>query len=140
MTEGLSNDGLAGNLPPDPSTAWPSAAVTLKSAARRLARLLERETVALRHRRPVDLDVMCDRKNQALLELSRLGQGLERDMIDPELQTQLCNLLRAIEDNRSVLELHLRAVRDVAEILATAIREAESDGTYSTIDTLKASV
>ena len=33
--------------------------------------------------------------------------------------------------NRAVLEMHYEAVREVAAIIVRAIREAESDGTYS---------
>lgn len=109
----------------------PSTPVALKNAIARLVQVLDRETAALRQRQPVDMDDLCDRKNQALLEISRIGRRLGRDAIVPELQPMLVQLRDKLDENRSVLKLHLEAVQEVAEILAAAIRDAESDGTYS---------
>ena len=36
-----------------------------------------------------------------------------------------------LEVNRAVLKMHLEAVREIADTLSDAIRNAESDGTYS---------
>ena len=122
----------------DPLPARPPAGDALRSAAARLVNILEHETTALRQRRPLILDELSDRKNQVLLELTRLDKGLNREALDPELASRLSDLRDRLEGNRSLLELHLRAVRSVADILATAIRDAESDGTYSTLGTMKA--
>jgi len=40
-------------------------------------------------------------------------------------------LRQKLERNRAVLEMHYEAVREVAAIIVRAIREADSDGTYS---------
>jgi hypothetical protein len=109
-----------------------SAHVALKHAVARLAQLLDRETAALRMREPVDMDDLCHRKNQALLELSRIGRRIDGDHVDEQLRSALAELRKKLDENRSVLELHLQAVSEVADILATAIRDADSDGTYST--------
>jgi hypothetical protein len=45
--------------------------------------------------------------------------------------TRLAGLRAKLDVNRAVLETHLAAVREVATVLADAIRDAESDGTYS---------
>jgi hypothetical protein len=108
-----------------------SARIALKSAVARLIQLLDRETAALRRREPVDMDDLCNRKNQALLELSRIGPRFDREAIDSELRSMLAQLRDKLGENRSVLTLHLQAVQEVAEILTNAIRDAESDGTYS---------
>lgn len=105
--------------------------IALKSALARLIEVLERETDALRRREPVDMDDLCNRKNQALLELSRIGRNFDQDAVDAELRPMLAKLRDKLDDNRSALKLHLQAVQEVAEILATAIRDAESDGTYA---------
>jgi hypothetical protein len=111
----------------------PAAAnVALKHAATRLLQLLERETTALRERQPVDLDDLCHRKNQALLELSRIGRRVDGEGVDEQLRSLLGALRERLDENKSVLALHLQAVGEVADILAAAIRDAESDGTYST--------
>jgi hypothetical protein len=36
-----------------------------------------------------------------------------------------------LEVNRALLKMHLEAVREIAETMSDAIRNAESDGTYS---------
>lgn len=115
------------------SPQQPAAIAALANTMARLGEVLKSETTALRARRPADLDSFCDRKNQALLELSRVGQKLEREKLSPELREKLDDLRTQLGENQALLALHLRAVRDVADILATAIREAESDGTYSTL-------
>jgi hypothetical protein len=129
MTEDSSSQpGDAALSPPLERT---SAGTALKSAVARLIQLLDRETAALRRREPVDMDDLCNRKNQALLELSRISPRFDRDAIDSELRSMLAQLRDKLGENRSVLTLHLQAVQEVAEILANAIRDAESDGTYS---------
>jgi hypothetical protein len=117
----------------DPGASDQGAAnFALRQAAERLLQLLERETAALCTRQPVDMDDLCNRKNQALLELSRIGRRVEHDAVDDRLRATLAELRRRLDENRSALKLHLQAVGEVADILATAIRDAESDGTYST--------
>jgi flagellar biosynthesis/type III secretory pathway chaperone len=117
---------------PDDGSAQLSANAALKSAAARLLQLLDRETTALRGRQTVDMDDLCDRKNKALLELSRISRRIEGEAVDPELQSMLDALRSKLDENRAVLQLHLQAVGEVADILAAAIRDADSDGTYST--------
>ena len=114
------------------SSAQISSNLALKNAVGRLLQLLDRETTALRKREPLDMDDLCDRKNQALLELSRIGQRIDGEAVGPELRAMLTELRRKLDENRSALELHLQAVGEVADILARTIRDAESDGTYST--------
>jgi hypothetical protein len=116
----------------DDGAAQLSANAALKSAAARLLQLLDRETTALRGRQTVDMDDLCDRKNKALLELSRISRRIEGEAVDPELQSMLDALRSKLDENRAVLQLHLQAVGEVADILAAAIRDADSDGTYST--------
>jgi hypothetical protein len=109
-----------------------SANVALKQAVARLSQLLDRETDALRTHQQVDMDDLCHRKNQALLELSRIGRRIDGEAVDDQLRPMLAELRGKLEENRAVIQLHLQAVGEVADILATAIRDADSDGTYST--------
>jgi hypothetical protein len=44
---------------------------------------------------------------------------------------RLAGLRAKLDANRAVLKLHLEAVREIANIMSDAIRDAESDGTYS---------
>ena len=118
----FTTSGRVGDLP---------ARFALRDAVARLILVLDRETAALRQRQPVDMDELCDRKNQALLELSRIGRRLDREAMDPEMQPLLAELREKLAENQAALMLHLQAVQEVAEILTAAIRDAESDGTYS---------
>lgn len=121
-----------GHRPEATASDQSSGNLALKQAAARLLQLLDRETTALRKREPVDIDDFSDRKNQALLEMSRLGRRIDGDLVDDQLRSLLAELRRKLDENQSVLKLHLQAVGEVADILAAAIRDAESDGTYST--------
>lgn len=105
--------------------------MALRNAAARLAQALDCETTALKERRPVDMGELSDRKNQCLLELSRISRTVAPDALDPQLTALLRELRGKLEENRSVLKLHLEAVQEVADVLASVIRDAESDGTYS---------
>jgi hypothetical protein len=51
--------------------------------------------------------------------------------VGPAVTDRLAGLKDKLERNQAVLRLHLEAVREVAELLAKAARDADSDGTYS---------
>ena len=93
--------------------------------------MLDHETDALRHRRACDLADITSRKRQSLLELSRfmprLVDGPDRDVA----RSRLGALAVKLERNRMALDVQLGAVREVADIIARTLRDAESDGTYS---------
>lgn len=116
----------------DPTAVQSPVSMALRDAAARLSQALHRETTALKERRPVDMDELSDRKNQSLLELSRISRTVGRDTLDPQLMPVLHDLRKKLEENRAVLKLHLEAVQEIANVLASVIRESESDGTYST--------
>ncbi len=103
----------------------------LEAAVQRLEDLVEQETAALRGRRVIDLKDFNDRKNQALLELMRALRHLQPGPSNGALQAQLGGLKAKLEVNRAVLKMHLDAVREVSTTLSDAIRDADSDGTYT---------
>jgi glycogen synthase len=49
----------------------------------------------------------------------------------PRARAALAELLSRIDQNQKILHARLRAARTIAEVLARAIREGQSDGTYS---------
>lgn len=97
----------------------------------RLEEVIDQETEALRSRKSVDLKGFNERKGQALLELTRLLRHVQGGAGNPQLQARMASVRAKLEVNRSVLKMHLEAVREIAETLSDAIRNAESDGTYS---------
>jgi hypothetical protein len=108
-----------------------SSYAALLRAIDRLEEAVEQETAALRSRTPVDLKEFHTRKTHGHLELSRAMRGLEGGVIEPMVRDRLSTLRAKLETNRAVLAMHLEAVREISTIVADAIRESESDGTYS---------
>jgi len=112
----------------------PAPAATLTTLLRAIERtedLLDEETFALKDRRAIDLVSFIRRKNQSLLEITRAARALSDYEVGPAVTDRLAGLKDKLERNQAVLRLHLEAVREVAELLAKAARDADSDGTYS---------
>lgn len=103
----------------------------LDGAIQRLEEVVEQETAALRTRGVVDLNGFNDRKSQGLLELNRVLRGLDPSGTDTGLVARLAGLRAKLDVNHRALKMHLDAVREITGIMADAIRDSESDGTYS---------
>ncbi len=108
-----------------------TASTMLDTAIKRLVEVIDLETAALRERRPIDLTICNNRKSQGLLELDRALKLLDGADPGEPIKQALRALREKLETNREVLATHLDAVREVATIIAEAIRNVESDGTYS---------
>ena len=102
----------------------------LTQSINRLEALLAGETMALREGRSINLTELSHRKNQSLLELSRISRGLDPANVTPNLQVKLNTLRERLDDNRRVLQLHMEAAGEITGLIAQAIADAESDGTY----------
>ncbi len=97
----------------------------------RLGEAVERETQDLGGPGPVDYRAHSQRKSQGLLELSRLSETLAGARGHPRLRAALGDLLAKLDANQQLLNAKLQAARTVAEVVARAISEGQSDGTYS---------
>ncbi|WP_102958770.1 flagellar protein FlgN [Mangrovicella endophytica] len=102
----------------------------LIQAIGRLEAVLAMETGALKAGEPFSLAEASGRKNQSLLELSRMARGLKADSISPELTLRLQGLRQQLDDNQRTLKLHVEASEEIAGVIASSIKHAESDGTY----------
>lgn len=71
------------------------------------------------------------RKSQALLAMNRFAPLLAQLEPTPALRTSLLHLRSELEINRRLLGLQLRAAQGVSDLITRAIREGQSDGTYS---------
>ena len=112
----------------------PPADPVLESMIRTIVGLeavVEEETQALTLRQTVDLDAFSNRKSQGLMELNRSMQHLDPQRHQKQLAPRLDSLRTKLAANQAALRLHLDAVREISGIIANAIREQESDGTYS---------
>jgi len=101
------------------------------AAIERLAEAIARETSDLALPGGVDYRAHAQRKSQGLMELNRLTPALATLRGHPTLRTALTMLLERLDANERLLHAKLRAARTVAEIVARAITEGQSDGTYS---------
>jgi len=119
---------------PSPAAARPDSSSVhglLEAAIQRLEDVVEEETAALRGRVAVDLKDFNNRKSQGLLDLTRALRLLDGAAHEQALADRLAGLRAKLDTNKAVLQMHLDAVREVAAIMTEAIRDAESDGTYS---------
>lgn len=103
----------------------------MTQAINRLEAVLAGETTALRAGRRVDLGETSNRKNQSLLELSRIARGLDMGTASDTLRERLATLRSRLEDNRRVIQLHMEATDEIAGLISRQIEAAESDGTYA---------
>jgi hypothetical protein len=104
-----------------------------KAALFRLEKALDQENEALSAFDPRNLSEYSRIKTQSLLELERSAVVLSREHIPPDLQQLLTTLRQKLELNRWLLLLHLEAAREVTTVITSAMRNAESDGTYSRV-------
>lgn len=127
------------SLPQAPRRAAPfirptADAQTIGSALSLIERL--RETLAAEsadvvRRGRVDYEAYNWRKAQGLLELSRFTPVLALAHSHPALRAAVAGLNAALENNARVLSVQLKAAKAVADIVAQAVRDGQSDGTYS---------
>ncbi|MDQ0506691.1 hypothetical protein [Xanthobacter agilis] len=106
------------------------AVATLLSAIDHLEEALDAETTAFETRTPFDIEEINRRKSRCLLELSRAARALPQ-IADADLVARVGVLKAKLERNSYVLSVQLAAAQEVAAILDRAMRESESDGTYS---------
>jgi hypothetical protein len=107
-----------------------SALAMALPAVERLRQTVAAENEDIAQGRPVPYEAYSLRKNQGLLELNRLLPALERAGVGGPLRDALADLKAKLEINRRALGVQLKASAAVAEIIARAIRDGQSDGTY----------
>jgi hypothetical protein len=97
----------------------------------RLRQTVEAENGELSRSRAVDYHAHSQRKSQGLLELNRMRAALASASANPIARAALADLSAKLDLNRRLLRVQLRAAQTVSGILARAISEGQSDGTYS---------
>jgi hypothetical protein len=103
----------------------------LLASIRRLEGIVEEETAALATGKKIDFDDFSARKSRSMLEFVRLMRARMHLGAEAEVTEEIQRLRVKLERNRSLLEMHYDAVREVASIIVRAIKDAESDGTYT---------
>ena len=97
----------------------------------RIISMIDLETESLRQYRPVDFATFDHQKSHALLELTRALRAMPRDSLDREIFAAIARLREKLETNLQALDVHLKAVRQVSALIARAIEDDDSDGTYT---------
>jgi hypothetical protein len=116
-------------VPPSRACESPAVAMALP-VVERLTRTVAAETEDIAAGRSAPYEHYGQRKNQGLLELSRLRPALAGARNAERLGAALDALNAALEANRRALGVQLAASIAVAGIIARAIRDGQSDGTY----------
>lgn len=106
------------------------ARATLVSALDRLDEILDTENAAFLTGAALDLEEINRRKTRSLLELSRAARALPVGE-DAALAARIGRLKEKLDQNRYLVSVQLTAAQEVGRILDGALREADSDGTYS---------
>jgi hypothetical protein len=110
-----------------------SAAAAALPIVKRLIATIEAENRDLEQARAIQHEAYSLRKNQGLLELNRLMPALDRATAASPLREALADLHAKLEVNRRALATQLKACAAVAEIIARAIQDGQSDGTYTAL-------
>jgi hypothetical protein len=116
---------------PDETEAVLKPVVT---AIERLETVVEAETRMLLEGANPDLVEMNARKSRGLYDFTR---AMNKAVVKAEaaalksLQPLLDRLRQKLERNCEALQLHLRAVGELSDIIRTAIETQEADGTYT---------
>jgi hypothetical protein len=108
----------------------PAAAAALP-IVQRLVATIEAENRDLEQGRRVKYEAYSLSKNQGLLELNRLAPALRVATVAGPLRDALAELHAKLEINRQALAVQLKACHAVSEIIARAIQNGQSDGTYT---------
>ena len=113
--------------------AQSAAAAAALPIVERLIATVEAENRDLEQGRPAQYEAYSLRKNQGLLELNRLIPALDRASAAGPLREALADLHAKLEANRQALAVQLKACAAVSEIIARAIQDGQSDGTYTAL-------
>ena len=113
--------------------AQSGAAAAALPIVERLIAAIEAENRDLEQGRLAHYEAHCLRKNQGLLELNRLIPALGRATAAGPLREALADLHAKLEVNRQALAVQLKACAAVSEIIARAIQDGQSDGTYTAL-------
>lgn len=92
---------------------------------------IEAETAAIRTERDFDVKASNAKKSRHLYELSRAFKGLNGHDLPAEHRAAIERLREKLVRNEAVIRAHMNAVGEVADLIQTAIRNADADGTYS---------
>jgi hypothetical protein len=116
-----------------PRRAQSPAAAAALPIVERLRTTIDAENRDLEQGRRAKYEAYSQSKNQRLLELSRLIPALGGATAAGPLRDALAELHAKLETNRRALTVQLKACEAVSQIIARAIQDGQSDGTYTAL-------
>ena len=116
-----------------PRRAQSPAAAAALPIVERLRTTIDAENRDLEQGRRAKYEAYSQSKNQGLLELSRLIPALGGATAAGPLRDALAELHAELETNRRALAVQLKACEAVSQIIARAIQDGQSDGTYTAL-------
>jgi hypothetical protein len=112
----------------DPVPAHPG---NLSAIIRRIEEALDVETDGNRYVLEIEKTAYKARNSPYLYDLNKAAGLLSPRQLTEEHRLGLERLRAKLEVNERVILAHLSAVKEVADLLRSAIQSAEADGTYS---------
>jgi hypothetical protein len=103
----------------------------LAKTIERVTNMIDLETQSLKNYRSIDLIGFNHQKSHALLELTRAMRAIPDDALDADILNGLGTLRERLQNNLDTLTIHLKAVKQLSALIARAIEDDNSDGTYS---------
>lgn len=97
----------------------------------RLTRLVQEENALLSQPKTAFCGQLTERKTQLLRDLIVAERGCKSPWAAQVLSQPAAALREELARNQRLLGVHIKAVKDVSGIIVDAIRQADSDGTYS---------
>ena len=97
----------------------------------RLDKLLDEEIAGLKNGTKLDLPELTKRKRQGFLELDKLMRSFEGTIPSQDIIERLASFRVKLDENGTVLRLHLQAAQDITATIVEVMQELESDGTYT---------
>lgn len=103
----------------------------IKSVLGRLEMIIDNENNRIGTDPEFDFKVSNAHKSRCLYELTMLIRDVDPKETSDRYIDQLHGIKGKLAVNAQRVEAHLEAVRAVADILKSAVQEADADGTYS---------
>ena len=97
----------------------------------RLEAVIDHENESIGKQPDFDFKLSNAHKSRCLYELSMLMRDVDGLQIASEHRQQIVDIREKLEINTRRVDANLRAVKAVVDLLKTAQKNAEDDGTYS---------
>lgn len=114
----------------DKAALTPASEAAFIRCIERLEEMIDAETRILKSCARVDFEALNLRKTHALLEFTRVARNMPAQTSEPA-RRKLARLCERLAVNTEVLDQHLRAMQEIANLIVDCIRSDVSDGTYS---------